>query len=161
MTPISGPDRVTLTNRIRYPRTTTQPLDARRVALAYNYPTSQYTGAGVTVGIVELGGAVNPNDLAAYCKQLGIPQAQATVVPVGGAKPVSDGANGADGEVMLDVEVVAAIAPGAKQRVYFAPNTDAGYLAALKQATTECDYVSISWGGPESSWDAGTMDAYE
>jgi kumamolisin len=37
----------------------------------------------------------------------------------------------------------------------------AGFLDAIKQACAECDYVSISWGGPESSWDGATMDAYE
>jgi kumamolisin len=56
---------------------------------------------------------------------------------------------------MLDVEVIAAVAPGAKQRVYFAPNTDRGFLDAIKQACAECQYVSISWGGPESSWPKG------
>ena len=35
------------------------------------------------------------------------------------------------------------------------------FLAGIKQAVTECGIVSISWGGPESSWDATTMDAYE
>jgi kumamolisin len=80
---------------------------------------------------------------------------------VDGATPASDGPDGADGEVMLDVEVIAAVAPGAKQRVYFAPNTDQGFLDAVRQACAECDYVSISWGGPESSWDAATIDAYE
>lgn len=150
-----------LTSRIRYPHAATQPLDARRVAVAYDYPTTRYTGAGVTIGVIELGGANNPADLAAYCTRLGIPEATVTAVDVGNGKPVSDGPNGADGEVGLDIEVIAAVAPGATQRVYFAENTDAGFLAAIEQAVSECDYVSISWGGPETSWDAATMDSYE
>lgn len=152
---------MTLTSRIRRPEAATAALDARQVALAYNYPLAQYTGKGVTIGIIELGGAVNPNDVAAECTRLGIPQANVTAVPVDGATPTSDGPNGADGEVMLDVEVIAAVAPGAAIRCYFAPNTDQGFLDAIRQATAECDYVSISWGGPESSWDGATMDAYE
>ncbi len=40
-------------------------------------------------------------------------------------------ADGPDGEVMLDIEVAGAIAPDAKIVVYFAPNTDAGFLDAI------------------------------
>src|SRR5438128_1334429 len=43
-------------------------------------------------------------------------------------------ATGPDGEVMLDIEVAGAIAPGAKIVVYFAPNTDAGFLDAITAA---------------------------
>ena len=57
---------------------------------------------------------------------------------------------------MLDIEVVGAIAPGANIAVYFAPNTDAGFLDAITTAahdtTNKPSIISISWGGPESSW---------
>jgi kumamolisin len=83
-----------------------------------------------------------------------------TVVRVGGAVPKSDGPDGADGEVMLDVEVVAGVAPGAQIRVYFAANTDAAFIAATKQAAAECDVVSISWGGPESQWSTASIATF-
>jgi len=42
---------------------------------------------------------------------------------VDGGKNKPSTASGADGEVMLDVEVAASVAPGAKVAVYFTPNT--------------------------------------
>ncbi|HET6915318.1 MAG TPA: holin [Acidimicrobiales bacterium] len=147
--------RVTARSYIRRPNAVTQSLKATQVATAYGFDAIKATGKGVTVGVVELGGAVNASDLQA----LGM--AAVKVVSVDGSHPKSDGPNDADGEVMLDVEVIAAVAPGAKIRVYFAPNTDAGFLDAIKQATAECDVVSISWGGPEDSWSPSTIDAYD
>ena len=47
-----------------------------------------------------------------------------------------------------DIEIVAAVAPGADIRVYFAPNTDAGFEHAVEQALAECHAVSVSWRGP-------------
>ena len=73
--------------------------------------------------------------------------------------------NGPDGEVMLDIEVVGAIAPAAKIAVYFAPNTDAGFLDAITTAihdtTNKPSVISISWGGPESSWTQQAMTAFD
>ena len=57
---------------------------------------------------------------------------------------------------MLDIEVLGSVAPGAKIIVYFAPNTDQGFIDALSTAvhdtTNKPSVVSISWGGPEDSW---------
>jgi len=133
----------------------------RQVAKAYNAPIDTYDGTGQTIGIIELGGAYNAADLKAYAAKLDVPAANVAVVNVGNGRPVSDGPKGADGEVMLDVEVVAAVAPGVHQRLYLCENTNAGFLAGIKQAVVECGIVSISWGGAESSWDAATMDEYE
>ena len=57
----------------------------------------------------------------------------------------------ADGEVMLDIEVAGSIAPGAIIAVYFAPNTDQGFIDAITDAvhdtTRKPSVISISWGG--------------
>jgi kumamolisin len=62
----------------------------------------------------------------------------------------------ADGEVMLDIEVAGAIAHGSKIAVYFAPNTDQGFIDAITDAAHDSrrkpSVISISWGGPEDSW---------
>ena len=59
---------------------------------------------------------------------------------------------------MLDIEVAAAVAPKALIAVYFAPNTDQGFLDAVNQAVHDTvrkpTVISISWGGPEESWTA-------
>jgi kumamolisin len=68
----------------------------------------------------------------------------------------------ADGEVELDIEVAGAIAPKAAIVVYFAPNTDQGFSDAISEAinaTPAPIVISISWGGPESSWSSQSMSA--
>jgi kumamolisin len=74
-------------------------------------------------------------------------------------------ADGPDGEVMLDIEVVGAIAPEARIVCYFAPNTDAGFLdavtTAIHDATNKPSVISISWGGAESTWTAQAKTAMD
>jgi kumamolisin len=66
---------------------------------------------------------------------------------------------------MLDIEVVGSIAPGARVAVYFAPNTDAGFLDAITSAihdtTNDPAVLSISWGGAESTWTSQAMTAMD
>ncbi len=94
------------------------------------------------------------------------PAPPVVAVPVDGAtnSPAGD-PNSADGEVVLDIEVAGAVAPGARIAVYFAPNTDQGFLdavnAAIHDSTNHVTAVSISWGAPESQWTAQAMDAME
>jgi kumamolisin len=140
---------------IRNAAAPTVSYDARQVATAYGAPLDRYDGSGVTIGVVELGGAYDASDL----QKLKLPAQNVTVVPVDGATPTPD-PQGADGEVMLDVEIIAAVAPGAKQRVYFAKNDNRSFLDAVTQATRECQIVSISWGGPESSWDKADVQQF-
>jgi kumamolisin len=67
--------------------------------------------------------------------------------------------------VTLDIEIAGALAPGAKIAVYFAPNSDAGFIAALKQAIHDTknapSVISISWGAPESSWTAQALSQFD
>src|SRR5258706_9090690 len=56
---------------------------------------------------------------------------------------------------MLDIEVAAAVAPGARYIVYFAPSaTGHSFVtvltAAINDAVNKPSVLSISWGGPES-----------
>jgi kumamolisin len=82
----------------------------------------------------------------------------------GGNQPTGD-PNSADGEVALDIEVAGAVAPGANMAVYFTPNTDQGFLDAITTAihdqTNNVTVISISWGGPESTWTAQSMQSYD
>ena len=135
-----------------------------QVASLYGFPPS--SGLGQCVAIVELGGGFRPADLDAYFQGLGVGSPAVTAVSVDHAQnsPTGD-ANGPDGEVMLDVEVVGAIVPQAKIAVYFAPNTDAGFLDAITTAVHDTanrpSVISISWGGPESSWTTQAMTAMD
>ncbi len=124
-----------------------------QVAALYAFPGG-LTGGGQTVAIIELGGGYSTADLQSYFSQLGIQEPSITAVSVDGGQnsPGSD----ADGEVMLDIEVVGSLAPGAKIAVYFAPNTDQGFIDAITDAvhdtTRKPSVISISWGGPEDGW---------
>ena len=135
-----------------------------QIASLYGFPAA--TGLGECVAIVELGGGYSPADLRSYFSSLGVASATVTAVSVDHAanSPTGD-ANGPDAEVMLDIEVVGAIVPEAKIAVYFAPNTDAGFLDAITTAIHDTNnkpsVISISWGGAESTWTAQAMTAMD
>jgi kumamolisin len=114
-----------------------------------------------------LGGGYNQTDLGNYWSELKLPETptvSAVSVGNGSNNPTGD-PNGPDGEVMLDIEVSGSIAPAAKIVVYFAENTDAGFLNAITTAvhdrTNNPSVVSISWGGPESSWTQQAMTSMD
>jgi kumamolisin len=135
-----------------------------QLAALYDFP--QGTGQGACIGIIELGGGYRPADLQAYFKRVGVELPKVSTVSVDHGKNQPTGqASGPDGEVMLDIEIAGAIAPGAKLVVYFAPNTDAGFLdavtTAVHDATNKPSVISISWGGPESSWTKQSMTAFD
>jgi kumamolisin len=135
-----------------------------QVAQAYKFPANA-SGDGQTIGILEFGGGYRQADLTAYFKTLGISAPGITAVSVSGGKNTPSKASGPDGEVMLDIEVAASVAPGAKVAVYFAPNTSRGFIDAVTTAvhdtTNKPSVISISWGGPESTWSQQTMLALD
>jgi kumamolisin len=124
-----------------------------QVATLYNFPKDIF-GAGQTIAIVELGGGYQTADLTTYFGNLKVPVPKVTAVSVDGGKntPGSD----ADGEVLLDIEIAGAIAYQANIAVYFAPNTDQGFVDAITDAVHDTarkpSVISISWGAPEDSW---------
>ncbi|NMO51838.1 S8 family serine peptidase [Actinoplanes sp. TBRC 11911] len=141
-----------------------------QVAGAYHFPTS-YSGAGYSLGIVELGGAVNDADLEQYFGRLGLPVPVVEAISVNGAPIESTGPGGADTEVMIDIEISATLAPEAKVNVYFGENSEDGFYRAIAAAggvnpeTFEDEghrntVVSISWGQPENLWNPDTMDQF-
>jgi kumamolisin len=138
---------------------TFSPLD---IAALYNFPQG-VTGSGQTIGIIELGGGYTTADLENFFQGIGVTPPSVTAVSVDGGSnsPGSD----ADGEVELDIEVSGAIAPGANIAVYFAPNTDQGFIDAITDAVHDSvrtpSVVSISWGGPEDSWTAQSRTALD
>jgi kumamolisin len=135
-----------------------------QVASLYQFPPGT-DGSGQTIAIVELGGGFAATDLTTYFGSLGIPTPSVTAVGVDGATNVAgQDPQGADAEVLLDIEVAGSVAPGARQLVYFAPNTDSGFLDAVTTAVHADPTpvaLSISWGGPESSWTAQSMAALD
>ncbi|HTR36009.1 MAG TPA: S53 family peptidase [Bryobacteraceae bacterium] len=137
-------------------------LTPPQVAKLYNFPTG-VSGAGQTIAILELGGGFRTSDLKTYFDSLGIkpPAVTSVAVDQGVNKPGVD--KNSDGEVMLDIEVAGAVAPGARIVVYFAPNTDQGFHDAITTAVHDTVHnpsiLSISWGGPEDTWTQQSRDA--
>jgi kumamolisin len=125
----------------------------------YHFPQQadgkELDGEGETVAIIELEGGYETADLATYFDRLKVGMPKVSEVSVDGATN-SPGVP-ADGEVMLDIEVVGALVPKATILVYFASNSgDQGFIDAVSQAVHDSQnkpgVVSISWGGPEDGW---------
>jgi kumamolisin len=134
------------------------------LAKLYDFPAG-LDGSGQCIGIVELGGGYRPADLKAYFKNLGLTQPKVKTVRVDGGRNHPTNANSADGEVMLDIEVAAAVAPKAHVVVYFAPNTTQGFLDAITTAIHDDknrpSVISISWGSAESTWTQQSLQQYD
>lgn len=139
------------------------PHTPTQISTAYDYPTAA-NGSGFCIGILELGGGYNASDLNTFFQNLGLATPKVTAVSVdGGSNSPAGDPNSADAEVALDIEVAGAIAPASSIAVYFAPNTDQGFIDAITTAihdtTNKPAVLSISWGGPESSWTAQAMNS--
>lgn len=130
-----------------------------QLASLYNFPKN-LDGTGQTIAILELGGGFHPQEVTSYFTNLGIanpPSVTAATFPNGGTNNPGTNAldpNNPDVEVMLDIEVCGAVAPGAKIVVYFGPDaSDQSFLgvmnAILGDTVNKPSIVSISWGGPE------------
>ncbi|WP_293367295.1 S53 family peptidase [Phenylobacterium sp.] len=150
--------------RIRPAAAVSASFTSPELAALYGFPPGD--GAGQCIALIELGGGYKPADLKAYFQALGVAQPKVVSLGVDHAKnaPAGD-PNSADGEVLLDIEVAGAIAPKATVAVYFAPNTDAGFLDAITTAAHDATHkpsvISISWGGPESGWTQQSLTAFD
>jgi|GEM_PF-169748 len=130
------------------------------IARRYNFPPG-LDGQGQTIGIIELGGGFRQDELDTYFKQLGVAPPPVKVAQFAGSGSNSPGSdpldpNNPDLEVMLDLQVAAAVAPGAQIVVYFAPSAeDQSFLdamtAAVHDAANQPTVISISWGGSEAA----------
>ncbi len=155
------------------PAATTVPAPARTAAAIP--ASSGYTGADLrtaygapdghrgdggpepTVASLQLSGW-DSADLRAYAAAAGIPDpvmnGRYTAVSVGrepGYDPARDGDG--DSEVALGQEALLAVAPTARQRVYFGPNTDQGFLDILDRVRADAAdpaanlvAFNVSWG---------------
>jgi len=80
------------------------------------------------------------------------PKVTAVSVDRGHNRPTGN-PNGPDGEVLLDIDVAGGVAPYSNIAVYFAPNTNKGFLDAISAAVHDNvrkpSVISISWGSAE------------
>jgi kumamolisin len=137
---------------------------AQQIAELYQFPTGA-SGQGQTIALIELGGGYRTSDLESYWQKIGIDPVSVSSISVAGVgnRPVGSAVN-AGAEPVLDIEIAGSIAPRAKLAVYFAPNTDAGFLQAIHAAVYDRvrkpSVISISLGGPEDQWPRQTLDVF-
>ena len=130
--------------------------------LADIYDFQPGNGKGQSIGLLEFGGGYFPSDLDAFCKQatVSVPK----VVPISVDNQPTDAKNGAEDEVMLDIEVVAGVCPAASIPVYFAPFSEQGWVDILATAVQDQQnaptVLSVSWGMAEDdpSWSQNAID---
>ena len=135
----------------------------RRVASLYGAPTD-CAGRGQTIALIELGGGFSAAEINSYFDALNLLCPEVTTVSVDGARndPVDD-PNGHKGKVLLDIEVIGAVAPEARIVVYFGKNTSAGFLDAVHTAVHDSvrrpSVLSIGWGSAEQNWTGQSLRA--
>jgi kumamolisin len=148
-----------------------KPFQTPDVAKLYDFPKGN--GSGQCIAIIELNSAESEGaplgtgyktaDFTKYFSEIHETKPKITSVSVDHGHNLPGTNPDADGEVALDVEVAGAVAPGSRIAVYFAPNTDQGFLDAITKAIHDGhrkpSVVSISWGGPASDWTPQALQA--
>jgi kumamolisin len=123
------------------------------LAKHYNFPTD-VAGNNQVVGLLEFGGGYFPDDLKLFCQLAGI-KIVPTIKTISVDGTPTNATDGAEGEVMLDVEVVAGVCPQSTIVVYFAHWSERGWLsivdAVIKDKANDPSVISISWGAPEDT----------
>src|SRR5580692_10257395 len=103
------------------------------------------TGSGQTIAVYELS-SYDPGDLATYLNCYGLNPAVTPVNVDGGPT------GGYDDEPTLDVEEVAAMAPGASIEIYQGPNNNNGPIDTYQQIADDntATIITTSWGTCEA-----------
>jgi kumamolisin len=159
---VFGLDNRRVVRRRRQPVRDTSPMKAlsavpaswyipSQLASHYNFPPGD--GSGQAVGILEFGGGYFAEDLQTFCTLAGVGVPKVTPISTDGTSTSAH--DGAEGEVMLDIEVVAGVCPNATIVVYFADFTEQGWITALDAAvhdgSNDPGVVSASWGYAEDA----------
>jgi kumamolisin len=137
------------------------PVQAAAAALApadlealYQFPPGE--AAGQAIAIAEFGGAYSASDLEAFCQKYDRPVPVITL-PALGQRADQQQPSGDSGEVMMDIEIIAALCPAASISVYFARFNEKGWIdlldAVVKTEPLPPVAVANSWGRAEDSQD--------
>jgi kumamolisin len=120
----------------------------------YDIGSPLSSSATKNIAIIELGGTYRQSDLTSYWRRLRL-SITPNIIPMYVDGYVISNLD-ANTEVTMDIEIVGGICPNSNIYVYFAPNTEQGFMDALTMAvnntTTPFSTISISWGAPENEW---------
>ena len=141
------------------PKTALSPLAPAALEARYNFPPGD--GTGQSVAIAEFGGGYFVDDAAAYNKQFKRQPPNIKAISVDApaytlqqvlalpTKPRTQ-ALGDSVEVMMDVEIIAGLCPGASITVFFSTFDQRGWVDLLNAVITANPVaLSISWGSAE------------
>jgi kumamolisin len=137
----------------------------------YHFPHGD--AAGQKVAIAEFASVYFADDVTAYCRKYRRRVPKVTLVPihvrVKNRKQVAklpradrDGAIDDAKEVMMDTEIIAGLCPKASISVYFAHDTQKGWVDMLDRVIKDRPVVfSMSWGATEDGreWAPAAVDA--
>lgn len=152
------------THLSRHPHKLGGGFTGQDIRKAYEVPASA-TGAGEVLGLLQLD-SYDPKDIKKYCADNQLREVPRTNVLLAGFDgKVMD--PGAQGEVTLDIELMNAMAPGAKEiRVFMASQKNNGFFDILNEMAnpthgdkTLVKAISCSWGAPEGSMDPASLQA--
>jgi kumamolisin len=137
----------------------------------YRFPHGD--AAGQKIAIAEFVDEWFPDDVAAYCRFYKRPVPKIATVPIHmrlrnrkrvaklGSSDRSDAISDAK-EVMMDTEIIAGLCPKAAISVYFAHDTQKGWVDMLDRVIRDRPVVfSMSWGATEDGddWAPAAVDA--
>jgi len=115
------------------------PLDFAKL---YNFPNAD--GIGECIGIIELGGTFNKNDLTNYFSALGLTIPEIEVVGEPAKTPENENI-----EVTADIQIAGSLAPKAKLVIYYGSSILDAVKNALSDKNNSPSVLSISWAGSE------------
>jgi kumamolisin len=156
-------------------RTGMRPFLPNELAKIYGFPPT--TGAGQCIAVLAFNGQIGDTGssvpggyrgegLTAYFSKVTrtTPPTIEDIVVHGPGNSPGDGAdpNDSTGEILLDLEMVGAIAPHARIVVYFTEFTEQGWVDAIHEViddkTNKPSVLSISYGNAETSSDSANVD---
>lgn len=119
----------------------------------YQFPPGD--AAGQVIAIAEFGGTYSASDVQAFCQKYDRPVPEITTLPL---EPRADHQHPEySGELMMDIEVIAALCPAASISVYFTRFNQKGWIdlldAVAKIEPLPPVALSISYGQAEDSPD--------
>jgi kumamolisin len=143
-----------------------KPFLPTTLANLYNFPV-QSDGTGQTIAVLAFNGAIGETGFTAGGGfdesilgqffeselKLKLPSISTVVVQGPGNKPDLNDPNDASGEIMLDLTMVGALAPGARIVVYFSEFTEQGWVNVINRIVQDHGptIISCSYGNPETT----------
>ena len=117
------------------------------IAKLYYFPSmningKRLDGSGQCMAMIELGGGFYRHYINAYFRDLKVTIPKISCEPIGGVKNAPGNDDNKDGEVMIDIAIAGAVAPGAKLVIYFSDPTPKGFFDAVNQAVHDTKHKS-------------------